>query len=236
MVESDTMPTKVSKKSYTISCSSRFRDDILQLAERRGANVADIARSIVLIVPQSVLGGVNDPGEPEPKDRETVILKTGKAQGRPWQRKPRLQVRLSPGYEVSTLRRALALALAIDLNQSSIQIHLTENSHQLEAKEKAASKTITKAEQRRSALEEQITRLKETIGSISFEPVYGGVNSHDDALYVLGFPPETQPSEKKLRAQYRMLASIYHPDGIHGDHQRMSQLNSAMELLRNELY
>ena len=230
------MTTKVSKKSYTISCSSSFRDAVLSLAERRLANVADIARSIVLVVPPEVLQEVNDPGEPDPKDREAVILKSGEAKGRPWQRKPRLQVRLSSGYDIPTLRRALALALSLDQKHSSIEVHLSENRHQVAARAGEAKIAASKAEQRLSGLEKQITRLKDVVGSLSFEPVYGGVTSHDDALYVLGFPPEIIPSEKKLRLRYRTLASIYHPDGVHGDHHRMSQLNSAMDLLREEMY
>lgn len=32
--------------------------------------------------------------------------------------------------------------------------------------------------------------------------------------------------------RFRKLATVYHPDGKHGCHQRMSQLNAAMDLLR----
>jgi len=33
-----------------------------------------------------------------------------------------------------------------------------------------------------------------------------------------------------------MLAAIHHPDSPYGSHQRMSQLNAAMDHLRQSLY
>jgi len=51
-------------------------------------------------------------------------------------------------------------------------------------------------------------------------------------LHVLGFSPGTKPHSRMLRAKFRLLATIHHPDSDHGDHQRMSQLNQAMAILR----
>ena len=56
-------------------------------------------------------------------DRETVILKSGTAKGRPWRRKPRLQVRMAPGFEVEFMRRALAIALALDQGETRVLLH-----------------------------------------------------------------------------------------------------------------
>ena len=39
------------------------------------------------------------------------------------------------------------------------------------------------------------------------------------------------PGLGELRARFRMLAAIHHPDSGHGSHERMSQLNSAMDIL-----
>ena len=105
------MPPRSTKHSYTIPCPSPFRDDIEALAANKGINVADLLRSVVLVLNADAIRAFPDPGDPRPGDRETVILKSGKAKGRPWRRKPRLQVRMTVGYEITFLRRALALSL-----------------------------------------------------------------------------------------------------------------------------
>jgi hypothetical protein len=45
------MGSKIRKHSYTIPCSSALRDAVSDLAARRGVNVADLVRSVVLMVP-----------------------------------------------------------------------------------------------------------------------------------------------------------------------------------------
>jgi DnaJ-class molecular chaperone len=40
---------------------------------------------------------------------------------------------------------------------------------------------------------------------------------------------------KSIRAKYRILAAIHHPDSNYGSHQRMTQLNAAMDLLRRHI-
>ena len=96
---------------------------VSKLAERRSVNVADLARSVLLVVPEDVIRDFPDPGGPPPGDREETVLKSGPSAGRPWRRKPRLQARLSPGYDVSVVRRALNLALILDDGQHSVKIH-----------------------------------------------------------------------------------------------------------------
>ena len=54
-----------------------------------------------------------------------------------------------------------------------------------------------------------------------------------DALHVMGFPPNSVPSQRAIRAKFRMLAMIFHPDSAYGDTARMSQLNAAIALLRD---
>ena len=214
----DEMPARPNKQSYTIPCSSEFRDAVSWLAERRGVNVADLARSIALMAPTETIAAFPDPGEPEPKDRETVILKSGKAKGRPWRRKPRLQVRMAPGYEVTQLRRALAIAVAMDRGEAAVLLDAPSHGLAMPGHDI-----------------EELDRLRAMVSVLSFEPLADGVTSRAEALHVLGFPPGNMPDQNAVRGRFRMLATIHHPDGDFGDHSRMSQLNSAVEVLRESL-
>ena len=90
------MTSTVLKHSYTVPCASDFRDAVEALAVKRHVNVGDLARSILLVMPANFVADFPDPGEPAAEDRETVVLKSGPAEGRPWRRKPRLQVRMPP--------------------------------------------------------------------------------------------------------------------------------------------
>jgi len=246
------------KHSYTIPCSSAFRDSVEALADRRGVNVGDMARSVLLVIPLSKIGDFPDPGEPPAEDRELVVLKSGPAKGRPWRRKPRLQVRMAPGFQVQEIRRALGLALAID--QGDLHVHLSESvlapAVQPLETQKSVEPEIAPSRprsDRRSpgrrnsdkreaealkALEnakEEIERLRATVSVLAFDPLEDGVNSRSEALHILGFTPGSWPDARSIRSRFRMLATIHHPDSNHGDHLRMSQLNQAMEILRDDL-
>lgn len=224
------MTQDLKKHSYTIPCSTAFRDAVMVLAARRRVNVGDLARSVLLVVPQTVIQEFPDPGEPEAGDRETVILKSGTAKGRPWRRKPRLQVRMAPGFEVEFMRRALAVALALDEGQT--QVSLTPAGENEEPAGAAGDVDAAAAPGRAVADPEELVRLRTIVSVLSFDPLDDGVRSREDALYVLGFPPGRIPDSRTLRARFRMLATIHHPDSPHGDHRRMSQLNSAMDILK----
>lgn len=102
------------KASYTVPCASAFRDAVEALAQRKGVNTAEIARAVMLVVPPQEIDRHPDPGDPAPEDRETVVLKSGASAGRPWRRKPRLQVRLLPGISVPFIRKALDIALQVE--------------------------------------------------------------------------------------------------------------------------
>lgn len=228
------MIKKTTKKSYTIPCSSLFRDCVLELADRKLSNVADIARSVMLTIPSKNLSGIKDPGEPDAKDRETVILKSGPSKGRPWRRKPRLQVRMSPGHSIADIRRALYLAIDLDKGETSVDVINPEHRAETSKKAKQATQSMKQVEKQVDTLKKDISRLKELVETLSFEPIYGGVEHREDALYILGFPPESLPDEQRVKRRFRTLAGIYHPDGMYGDHIRMIQLNSAFEVLRDE--
>ena len=75
------------------------------------------------------------------------------------------------------------------------------------------------------------TAAGETPASQVANDLAGGGKNRDEALPGLGLPPGSLPDQGTLRARFRMLATIHHPDGLHGNHKRMSQLNAAMELL-----
>ncbi len=222
------------KHSYTISCSSAFRDEVADLARRRGVNVADLARSVVLMVPPENIAAFPDPGEPVKGDRETVILKSGNAKGKPWRRKPRLQVRMAPGQEVSMIRRALGLALSMDRGDIGVILNGVKSVSPPPPEEGAERGVAEEKKQRAliSEIRDEMERLRTIVSVLSFEPLANGIQDRDDALHVLGFPPGCQPDERDLRSRFRMLATIHHPDSNYGSHQRMSQLNAAVEYLR----
>jgi hypothetical protein len=220
------MTNRVLKHSYTVPCASPFRDAVETLAERRKVNVGDLARSILLVVPVDAVAAYGDPGEPPTDDRETVVLKSGPAEGRPWRRKPRLQVRMPPGHDISFIRKALAMALAMD--RGDVAVSVAEGAvieEQRVGREEQSSKLVE--------INEELERLRTIVSVLAFEPLPDGIRSRGDALHVLGFPPSSEPDTRTLRAKFRMLATIHHPDSHYGSHQRMSQLNQAMEFLRH---
>lgn len=243
----ESAPTSSIKHSYTVPCASAFRDAVERLAAKRRVNVGDIARSVLLVLPPETIDAFADPGEPAADDRETVVLKSGPAAGRPWRRKPRLQVRMAPGYAIEAIRRALGLALAMDAD--SVRVRLDDPNAPPPEPPPAAGpepadkdEAYPKVERRRGVRDQQqhlaqvqdeIERLRAIISVLSFEPLPGGVVSRADALHILGFPPSALPDRRTLRAKFRMLATIHHPDSNHGNHHRMSQLNAAMELLKD---
>lgn len=226
------------KHSYTIPCSTAFRDAVETLAARRRVNVGDVARSVLLVMPPAVIAAFDDPGDPDPGDRETVILKSGPAQGRPWRRKPRLQVRMPPGYEMDFIRRALGLALALESGSMCLKLE----DPRAKPPEPAAPPppppppprdAHIEASRAAAAAHEEVERLRAIINVLSFDPLPHGISTRDEALHVLGFPPGTRPDRRTIRARFRMLATIHHPDSQHGSHNRMSQLNQAMEFLKD---
>jgi hypothetical protein len=210
------MAETAKKQAYTITCSTAFRDQVEDLARRRRCNVGDLARSVLFALSEDVVAASPDPGGPGEGDREAVILKTGRAQGRPWRRKPRLQLRLpAAGYTETTVRKALGIALAMDRGELTLTLSNPRLPPALP-----------------SEIQDELVRLRAMVSVLSFEPLTGGVRSRQEALHVLGFPPTANPGSEALRARFRLLATIHHPDGGQGNHARMSQLNAAIDILR----
>jgi hypothetical protein len=213
-------PKAVSDKnrSYVVPCSTDFRDAILELADRRGVNAGELARAVLLLLPGDA-ADFPDPGEPDAGDRETVILKSGANEGKNWRRKPRLQVRSVSGRDVAEIRRALALALALDRADVSMRLE--------DGNGPSASEQLNE-------IRSESKRLKAQIGALLFEPLPHGVRNRTEALHVLGFSPGARPNPEVVRTRYRALAGIHHPDASHGDHRRMSQINDAVRILRGK--
>ena len=192
----------------------------MALAESRGVNVGDLARSILLTVPTDIVERLDDPGEPLADDREAITLKSGRNPGKVWCRKPRLQVRLPRGYNVETIRRALGLALAIDRGSKTVAIE---------------DSGVPTTQDRLKVSEDRVSRMRAIVEALAFTPLPAGIKNRSDALHVLGFSHDHEPEHTAIRARYRMLASIHHPDSGFGDHRRMSQLNEAMNRLRSSV-
>ena len=222
-VSSKRKSNAANKRSYTVTCPSAFRDAVGDLAARRGVNAADLARSVTLLLPEATIAEFSDPGEPSRDDRETVVLKSGPSAGRPWRRKPRLQVRMAGGYVPVMIRRALGIALSMADGDASVSLEAP-----------GVTSTVV-ANTELLIMEERLSRYRTVISALSFTPLPSGINSRDDALHVLGFAPGRYPGMDMVKVRYRELASIHHPDGDHGNHTRMSQLNEAMEVLRRSL-
>ena len=226
------MAIKTSKTSYTIPCSSSFRDAISTLAAAREVNVADLARSILLVIPETVIQGVPDPGDPQREDREETVLKSGPSAGKPWRRKPRLQVRLSAGYNITTVRRALNLALKLDQGALTVTLEETiDDPGPSEPPKPPEASELLEPPWPSPALREEVDRLQSIVSILMFNPLEAGVATLADARHVMGFAPSDRPDKATVRARFRMLATIHHPDGHYGSHQRMSQLNAAMDFL-----
>jgi hypothetical protein len=226
------------KQSYTIPCSSIFRDAVLQLAERRGVNAADLARSVMLVVPEKAIEDYEDPGDPPKGDRETIVLKSGPAKGRPWRRKPRLQLRLPPGFAMTTVRKALKMAIDFDAGDVKMRVEKSD----VLAAERAALEEARALKKRQAEppvellqSREELERLRQIVDNLAFDPLDRGVTTFNEALHVMGFAPNARPDMRAVRAKYRVLAAIHHPDSNYGSHQRMTQLNAAMDLLRKHI-
>ncbi|OSQ49950.1 J domain-containing protein [Thalassospira alkalitolerans] len=232
------MATATVKQSYTIPCSSVFRDAVLELAGKRGVNAADLARSVMLIVPEAAIEDYDDPGDPPPGDRETIVLKSGPAEGRPWRRKPRLQLRLPAGHSIIAVRKALNMALHFDLGEVKMRVEkadvlaaerlVLEEAHALKKRQNEPPVELLQSR-------EELERLRAIVDNLAFEPLDRGVTTFNEALHVMGFAPSARPDIKSIRIKYRVLASIHHPDSNYGSHQRMTQLNAAMDLLRRHI-
>lgn len=213
-------PSKPHKRSYAIPCASDFRDQVLALADRRGVNAGDLARSVILVLPKETIMAAPDPGDPAWDDRDTVTLQSGPGEGKPWRRKPRLQVRLPAGYDIVHLRKALGLSLTLDSGMVRLDLEDSKSPTREEAQLKSS---------------EEVSRLRATVEILAGAPLPHAIRSIDEALYVFGFPPGSRPAPDRIKGRYRQLAAIHHPDSETGNTERMAALNQAMAFLRGHV-
>lgn len=206
--------------AYVVPCASAFRDAVLRLAEQRQASPSDLARAVLLLIPRDILARTVDPGEPGPGDRERIALQSGASRGRVLKRKPRLQMRLPAGHAHADLRRALALALSMAKGEAQLAV-VTEADRKAEAA----------VERARDEMSDENTTLRGLIGDLAMPVLPNGVQTRGEALFALGFPPTAVPDAGTIRRRWRRMAMIYHPDSAFGDHDRMSQLNQALDKL-----
>lgn len=205
-----------------IPCSTTFRDEVQEMVKGLKVNVADFARAAVLTLPEDAIRSFPDPGGPEDGSQETFVLKFGAARGVERQAKPHLRIKIPPGYDAHTIRRALSLALAF--KQGKLVTRMNER------KPGITGRSGRDRAEFRETLEEQ-DRLRAIISVLSFDLLPGGVKNREEALYVLGFPPRHTPSVNTIRHRMHMMATIHHPDSGYGSHDRMAHINSAMEIL-----
>lgn len=200
--------------SYNVVCSSDFRQKVLDLADVKHLSPGDFVRAVFLLVDPAVVAGYPDPGEPGDDDREIILVRSGAGQGRVVKRKPRLQLRLPKGIAGADIRKALALYLDIDRGDLKLSLNKPQK------------------------IEQAVTvpgRLEDLIQDLCFTPLQGGVQSREDAFYVLGLPYHAIPDEKTIKTRYRQLARICHPDHPMGSHDKMTQLNEAVTLLKKQV-
>lgn len=215
-------------RTYAVACSSAFRDAVTALARRRGVGIADIVRAVLYVIDARIIEACPDPGGPMASDREEVVLLSGPSKNRVLKRKPRIQARLPDGLKAETIRKSLALALAMD--KSAVGLKLVDPSAPAVAT--MTPGLMTEMSQKLARVEDENRRMRQVINDLSFPPLEGGVRNRAEALFVLGFPPFAQPDARLLKERYRLLARIHHPDGGFGDHGRMSQLNAAFAILQ----
>jgi hypothetical protein len=227
-------------QTYTVHCSLTFRQSILDLAEQQAVSVSDLARAALLVLPAEVVDRQLDPGGPAEDDRIGVPVRvidesdTGEPE-LPLLQSPWLEVEARAGLAIEHLRRALALVL--DMNSGLMTVGLADEAGQLTAprpivRERRAFTGRRRKDLERDEFAEENARLRATIAVLAFDLLPFGVSSREDALYVLGFPPHAKPTHDEIKARFRLLATVHHPDSGFGTHDRMSQLNAATTLLR----
>ena len=81
-------------------------------------------------------------------------------------------------------------------------------------------------------LEGEIIRLRAVVSLLSFEPLSDGVTTRQEALHILGFVSRWNPLVDMIKAHFRLMATIHHPNSGYLSHKRMSQINEAMDLLK----
>jgi len=153
---------------------------------------------------------------------------------------------MAEGSTPEQIRKALGLALSLSCGELEIGLHdPAAKKTQPEPETVQSPPTpdidhnpellpqLVAAKTKIRELQDSVERQRAVISALAFDPLHHGIQTREDACHVLGFAPGARPSRETVRARFRMLATIHHPDSPYGNHERMSQLNSAMAMLRN---
>lgn len=217
-------------KSYIVTCSSSFRDAVQSLAVKKAVTVSDLVTAVLVLNEHLDPNSVPDPGDAGSDDRDVIALKSGARAGRYLRRKPRLQLRLADGLSDSYIRRALAWLLALDAGERALAEPepnaTTEPDHDPEVGYDRAEIAFAR---------QHAEEMRALVSLMTFDPLPDGVNTVVDARYVLGLPPGMQLTRRIVKARFRMLSQIYHPDKETGDTVRMAQLIDASRLMEAHL-
>jgi len=227
-------------QTYTIPCPSAFRQCVLDLSIQRDVSVSDLARAALTILPEAAIARHRDPGEPDAADRVPVpAQQDDEARALepelPLLQAPWLEVEADDGLSIEHIRRALALV--VDIADGVMGVGLVDEADDITAltpkqRERRSITGRRRKDYERDAFAEENARLRATVSVLAFDLLPFGVSSREDALYVLGFPPHAKPTPNEVKARFRLLATVHHPDSGFGTHDRMTQLNAATTLLR----
>ena len=228
-------------QSYVVSCAGPFQAAVTGLAQHLGVTASDLAISVMTLIPADEIDRFTDPGDAPDGDRETVVLRSGPRAGRSLRRKPRLQLRLRAGLTTPHIRRCLGLALAIHAGEESLRIGRQAPSPET-APEPAASQPDPELLARLGELQGELTRardaqaeLRAIINLLAFDLLPNGVRNQKEARYVLGLPPDGRLDRRHVKARFRQLSQVFHPDKATGDTDRMGQILDASRFLENRL-
>ena len=237
-------------KSYIVTCSSAFRDAVQSLAAKKGVTVSDLVTAVHVLNDHLGPQSVPDPGDAGPDDRDVIKLKSGPRSGRCLRRKPRLQLRLADGLSDSYIRRSLALLIALDAGERALAEPEGPENPSIETQPAASIKPEMPETPSTSAqstgqstgdrteidtAREHAEEMRALVSLMTFDPLPDGVNTVIDARYVLGLPPGMRLTRRIVKARFRMLSQIYHPDKETGDTVRMAQLIDASRLMEAHL-
>ena len=228
-------------QSYVVSCAGPFQAAVTGLAQHLGVTASDLAISVMTLIPAEEIDRFTDPGDAPDGDRETVVLRSGPRAGRSLRRKPRLQLRLRAGLTAAHIRRCLGVALAIHAGEESLSVGRQAPSPQT-VPEPPASQPDPELLTRIRELQGELTRardaqaeLRAIINLLAFDLLPNGVRNQKEARYVLGLPPDGRLDRRHIKARFRQLSQVFHPDKATGDTDRMGQILDASRFLENRL-
>ena len=110
----------------------------------------------------------------------------------------------------------------------NLQVSLKGPGDYVSQADRKAEAAVDKA---RDEMSDENATLRGLISDLAMPVLPRGIQTRSEALFALGFPPSAVPDVSTIRRRWRRMAMIYHPDSAFGDHDRMSQLNQALEKL-----